>query len=275
MKKKYFALPYVVWMSLFIIIPLILIVYYAFIKTNANGGVVFSLSNVGAALSGDNLNILLNSLWLSFLATAICLLVGYPTAYILSHMKPKTAGLMSILFILPMWINFLLRIYAWRALLDDGGIINKLLELLFGMKVAFLNTPMALLFGLVYTFLPFMILPIYNALSKLNRSYIEAAQDLGANRFLVFTKVTLPLSMPGVITGITMVFMPAVTTFVVSRLLGGGKVILYGEVIERYFLEVKDWNFGSALAIVMMVLMIISMFIMRKYDTGEKGGVLF
>ena len=262
-------------MSLFIIIPLILIVYYAFIKTNANGGVVFSLSNVGSALSGDNLNILLNSLWLSFLATAICLLVGYPTAYILSHMKPKTAGLMSILFILPMWINFLLRIYAWRALLDDGGIINKLLELLFGMKVAFLNTPMALLFGLVYTFLPFMILPIYNALSKLNRSYIEAAQDLGANRFLVFTKVTLPLSMPGVITGITMVFMPAVTTFVVSRLLGGGKVILYGEVIERYFLEVKDWNFGSALAIVMMVLMIISMFIMRKYDTGEKGGVLF
>jgi spermidine/putrescine transport system permease protein len=196
-------------------------------------------------------------------------------AYILSKLPSGLRDTLAFLFVLPMWMNFLLRTYAWMTLLEKTGIINSFLSALNLPPLNIMYTENAVVLGNVYNFLPFMILPIYSVFLKINKSYIEAAEDLGANKLGVFTRVVLPLSLPGVISGITMVFMPAVTTFVVSQLLGGGKVMMYGELIERQFMEQKNWGFGSALAVVMMVLMIISMAIMRKYDKGSEGGALF
>lgn len=275
MSRRIFTYPYIIWMALFIIVPLLLIAYYAFIHTTPGKELVFSFDNIAKAFQSQNLNVLVRSIWLAAIATVICLLLGYPTAMLLSRLSSRNAQLISLLFVLPMWMNFLLRTYAWKALLDDNGIINQFFIAIGIGKIKMLNTEGALIFGLVYTFLPFMILPIYSVFLKINKSYIEAAEDLGANKLSVFTRVIFPLSLPGIISGITMVFMPAVTTFVVSQLLGGGKVMMYGELIERQFMELKDWGFGSALAVVMMVLMIISMAIMRKYDKGSEGGALF
>lgn len=275
MSRKLFTYPYIVWMVLFTIVPLLLIVYYAFIHTTPGRELVFTFDNLAKAFQTQSLNVLIRSIWLAAIATLVCLILGYPTAMLLSRLSSASARTISMLFVLPMWMNFLLRTYAWKALLDDAGLINQLFIAIGIGKIKMLNTEGALVFGLVYTFLPFMILPIYSVFLKMNKSYIEAAEDLGANKLAVFTRVIVPLSLPGVISGITMVFMPAVTTFVVSQLLGGGKVMMYGELIQRQFMEQKDWGFGSALAVVMMVLMILSMAIMRKYDRGSEGGALF
>ncbi len=275
MSRKLFTLPYIVWMVLFTIVPLLLIVYYAFIHTTPGHELVFTFDNLAKAFQAQSLNVLIRSIWLAAIATVICLVLGYPTAMLLSRLSSASARTIAMLFVLPMWMNFLLRTYAWKALLDDAGLINQLFMAIGIGKIKMLNTEGALVFGLVYTFLPFMILPIYSVFLKMNKSYIEAAEDLGANKLTVFTRVVVPLSLPGVISGITMVFMPAVTTFVVSQLLGGGKVMMYGELIQRQFMEQKDWGFGSALAVVMMVLMILSMAVMRKYDRGSEGGALF
>ncbi len=274
MQRKYFALPYLVWMIIFIVVPLALIFYYALTTTAPDGSVSFTFEHIVKATSEESLLILSRSVWLAFLATLICLILAYPVAYIISKLKPVTASTLSLLFIIPMWLNFLLRTYAWKALLDDGGIINALLISLGFPRVQMLYTEGAVVFGLVYTFLPFMILPIFNAFAKMNKIYIEAAEDLGANKLKTFTKVVFPLSLPGVISGITMVFMPAITTFVVSTLLGGSHVMMYGDLIEFQFMRIRDWGYGSALSVVMMLLMIVSMAIMRKYDKNE-GGSLF
>lgn len=208
-------------------------------------------------------------------ATLICLLLGYPVAYILSQLKSRSGAIISLLFILPMWMNFLLRTYAWRALLDNNGIINQALVNLGFEPIQFLYTGGAILFGLVYNFLPFMILPIYSVFQKMDRSYISAAQDLGANRWQTFFRVTLPLTRGGIVSGITMVFMPAMTTFVITRLLGGSQFMMYGDLIEMQFLMMSEWNFGSALAVIMMLLTILFMWIMRKYDKeGEGAGLM-
>lgn len=272
MKKKHFALPYIVWMVLFTVLPLLLIFVYAVIKTSDTGELIFTWEFLLSAFSPENTSVLLRSLGYAVITTVICLLLAYPAAMLLSKLTSRAAGVVSLLFILPMWMNFLLRTYAWRALLDTNGPVNQFLRLLGMDSAQLLYTEGAVIFGLVYNFLPFMLLPIYSVFSKLSPSYIQAAEDLGANRWQVLRRITLPLTRPGVITGITMVFMPTVTTFIISRLLGGSNYMMYGDLIENQFMLLKDWNTGSALAVVMMVLLLISMAIMRKYDKDDEEG---
>ena len=212
------------------------------------------------------------SLLLAVLSTVVCLLIGYPVAYIVSKMPEHKRNLVIMLFILPMWMNFLLRTYAWLPILGKNGIVNNFLGI-FGIEpIQFLYTNGAIMLGMIYNFLPFMILPIYTVLSKIDTNLINAASDLGANKKQIFAKVIFPLSIPGVISGITMVFMPAVSTFVIPRLLGGGKDMLIGNVIEQQFTTLSDWHFGSALAIILMILILISMAIMSRFDGEQTEG---
>jgi len=275
LKRSVFSYPYIVWMLLFIVAPMLLIVVYAFTLDGAP-----SFANIATALSNEiYMQVLLRSVWIAFKATLICLLLGYPIAYFLSTMKKSTASLLYVLFIVPMWMNFLLRTYAWQVLLDTNGLINSLLALLGLPAQSLLYTEGAVMLGTVYNFLPFMVLPIYSVLVKLDRSLVEAAADLGANPVTCFIKVVLPQSLPGVISGITMVFIPAITTFAISRLLGGGKFLLYGDLIENQFITLGQsaWPVGSALSFILLVLVLISTAIMRRAerDAGDKGGKLW
>ncbi len=275
MKRKYFATPYLVWMIVLIVAPMILIAYYAF-TGQADGA--FTLDNIKAALDPIYMSVLWRSISLAVISTVICLVLGYPIAYILSRMKPSTAAILSMLFILPMWMNFLLRTYAWMTLLDTNGLINRLLGLVGIGPLRLMNTQGAVVVGMVYNYLPFMILPIYNILQKMPKANIEAAQDLGANSKQVFTRVVLPLSRPGVISGIIMVFVPCITTFAISRLLGGSQFMLYGDLIETQFLSVGQayggWNVGAALSCIMMVLVFICLGITNHFDKDSSGGTL-
>ncbi|MBQ2661788.1 MAG: ABC transporter permease [Clostridia bacterium] len=271
-KRSTLAYPCVVWILIFILVPMFLIAYYAF--TNEGS---FTFENISSAVQNEIYQkVLLRSVVIAFEATVICLLLGYPIAYMLSNMKKSTASLLYVLFIVPMWMNFLLRTYAWQVILGSNGILNTIFEAIGIGAQDMLYTEGAVLLGTVYNFLPFMILPIYTVLIKLDKSHVEAARDLGANGFMTFFKVTLPLSMPGVISGITMVFIPAITTFAISRLLGGGKFMLFGELIENQFLSARDWSTGSALSFILLILVLISMAIMRHIDKDtsedEKGG---
>lgn len=217
--------------------------------------------------------VFVRSFILSGAATIACILLGYPVAYIISRMDVGRGGKLILLFILPMWMNFLLRTYAWIAILGKNGLLNSFLNIFGIYPNSILYTSSAVLLGMIYNFLPFMVLPIYTTLQKIDDDLVNAAKDLGANSFTVFIKIIFPLSMPGVMSGITMVFMPCVTTFAISRLLGGGKTMLVGDLIEQQFTTVGDWNFGSALSIVMMIIILISMAIMNKMDKdGEEGG---
>ena len=276
LKRQAFSYPYIVWMLIFILAPMVLIVYFAF--SSEHGGL--TLDNLVTALTNEiYMQVLVRSVWIALKATAICLLLGYPIAYILSTMKKRTAAILYVLFIVPMWMNFLLRTYAWQVLLDSNGIINSVLSFLGLPSQQFLYTEGAVMLGTVYNFLPFMVLPIYSVLVKLDRSLVEAAADLGANPVLCFVKVVLPQSVPGIISGITMVFIPAITTFAISRLLGGGKFLLYGDLIENQFITLGQsaWPVGSALSFILLVLVLISMAIMRRaeHDAGEEGGMLW
>jgi len=276
-KKSLLAYPYIIWSALFIVIPLILVVIFSF-TVNVDGKNVFSLANYKDLMDPIYFKVFFRSIILAGLSTLICLLIGYPVAYIISKAPLSKRGTLILLFILPMWMNFLLRTYAWIAILGKNGILNSFLGL-FGIEpVGILYTNTAILLGMVYNFLPFMVLPIYTSLSKMDNDLINAARDLGANSLQVFTKVIFPLSLPGVISGITMVFMPAVTTFAISRLLGGGKFMLIGDLIEQQFTVVGDWNFGSAVSIFMMIVILISLFVMSKFEDEsdkEGGGLLF
>lgn len=276
-KKSYLAYPYIIWSAIFIVIPLILVIFFSFSKEVYNG-YVFSLENYKTLMDPIYFKVFFRSIGLAGLATLICLIVGYPVAYIISKAPLSKRGTLILLFILPMWMNFLLRTYAWVAILGKNGLLNSFLGI-FGIEpVSILYTNFAILLGMVYNFLPFMVLPIFTSLSKMDNDLINAAHDLGANKFKVFTKVIFPLSLPGVISGITMVFMPAVTTFAISRLLGGGKFMLIGDLIEQQFTVVGDWNFGSAVSIFMMIVILISLAIMSKFDDDsdkEGGGLLF
>lgn len=273
-KRARIAYPYIfVWMPLFIVAPMIFVLYYALFRDGQ-----FTLDFVKQVFSDTTyVPALWNSVWIALVTTVVCLLAGYPVAYILSHMKTRTAALVSMLFILPMWMNMLLRTLAWKILLYDDGIIINVLSW-FGINSGqLLYTPGAVLIATIYDFLPFMILPIYTTLMKIDSSHIEAAHDLGANGAQTFMKVVLPQSVPGIISGITMVFVPAMSTFAVSTMLGGKKVLLLGQVIEEKFLANKSFGVGSTLSLVLIVLVILSMVIMRSVDreNGREGGTLW
>lgn len=276
-RKSILAYPYVIWSAIFIVIPLILVVFFSFTK-EVDNGYVFSLENYKELMDPIYWTVFFRSIVLAGISTLICLIVGYPVAYIVSKMHVSKRGMVILLFILPMWMNFLLRTYAWVAILGKNGLLNSFLGM-FGVEpVSILYTNFAILLGMVYNFLPFMVLPIYTSLSKMDNDLVNAAHDLGANNITVFRKIIFPLSLPGVISGITMVFMPAVTTFAISRLLGGGKFMLLGDLIEQQFTVVGDWNFGSAVSIFMMIVILISMAVMSKFEDEsdkEGGGLLF
>ena len=269
MKNRMAAAPYLVWMVLFIIVPLALVIVFAFTDTSGN----LTFDNFSSIV--DLGRIFLRSFWLALLSSVICLLLGYPVAYTLSRMRRRRQGLVLMLLILPMWMNFLLRTYSLILLIDTNGLINQLLQSLSLPTIKIINTQFAVLIGMVYNYLPFMILPIYSILIKIERNVVEAAEDLGANPFQVFRKVTLPLSMPGVMSGIIMVFVPAVSTFIISKMLGGGMFMLIGDYIEMQFLgNTYNPGVGSAISLILMVIILISLFFMRGMDEETKEGIL-
>ena len=293
-KRSLFAAPYSLWMILFTIVPVVLIAYYAF--TDASGAFTldnfrhffdsnYSKNQLYASLGPEaaafitrgtvNVDTLVYSLWMAFLCTAICLLMGYPAALFMADRHMKLGPSLVVLFIIPMWMNFLLRTIAWMSLLEDQGLINQFLRWLGFDGVQLMYNSGAVLLGMVYNYLPFMVFPIYTVLSKQDPKLGEAAQDLGCNEIRTFTRVTLPLSLPGVISGITMVFMPSVTTFFIPRMLGGGNSMMFGDLIESKFLTEGSWNVGSALSLIMMLLILLSLSILRKADpNGEGGGMV-
>ena len=269
-KKKLLGTPYFIWSAMFIVIPLCMVFYYGL--TDKNGA--FTLENITAIASPEHSKALFLALVLSLIATIICLLLAYPLAMILCRMNVNQHSFIVLLFILPMWMNFLLRTLAWQTLLEKTGVINSVLTFLGLPTLNIINTPYAIILGMVYNFLPFMVLPIYNSLSKIDQNVINAARDLGANNVQVFTKITLPLTVPGIISGITMVFIPALTTFVISKLLGGSKVLLIGNVVEEEFTQASNWHLGSGLSIVLMIFIIINMVLSAIFDKDGEGSVL-
>jgi len=276
MKKTLPAYPYLVWAVIFIVAPLVLVAYYGLTVPMEDGGVAFSLENFAKFFTSDIYMLTFwRSLWMAALSTGICLILGYPVAYILSRNIFKNKGLLLLLLVVPMWMNLLLRTYAWLIILDDTGIINTILKSIGMGRIEFLYHEHSIVFGMVYNFLPFMILPIHSVLTKMDKSIVEAAQDLGASKMNVFRKITLPLSWPGIMSGITMVFMPAVTTFAISDILSGRKIQLMGNVIEQQFLLSDNWNFGSTMSIILMVLILASMVFTSKYEKENQGGGLF
>lgn len=267
MNKKWLAGPYLVWMVGFIVIPLLMIVYYGL--TDKSGA--FTLANVLSISTPEHVKALWLSLGLSLVSTVICLLLAYPLAMILRNRGIGQGSFIVFIFILPMWMNFLLRTLAWQNLLEKNGVINSVLHF-FGLPSwNIINTPTAIILGMVYNFLPFMVLPIYNVLVKIDKDVISAARDLGAGNIQTFTKIILPLSVPGIISGITMVFVPALTTFVISNLLGGSKILLIGNVIEQEFQQGSNWHVGSGLSLVLMIFIIASMALIAKYDKDGEG----
>ena len=274
-KSSRFAIPYVVWMALFVVAPILLMVVYAL--TSADG--VFTLSNFTSM--GEYLSVFTRSFELALIATAICLLVGYPVAYLMAKEGPRFQRLAMALIMLPMWMNFLLRTYAWMSILENNGLINQLLgamgvlDALGVDHVRLIRTQGAVVLGMVYNYLPFMILPIYSVIVKLDGSLLEAARDLGANTLGVFRKVIFPLSLPGILSGVTMVFVPSVSTFAISRLLGGGKQMMLGDLIEQQFLGGSyDPHLGAAIAMVMMVIVVVCMVVMNHFGEGEEQAVM-
>ena len=263
--KKLLASVYIIWMLIFTIIPLGLVVYFSL--TDINGAFTFeNLKNIG-----EYTPVFLSSIKLSAISTILCLLLGYPFAYIISKIKASKQTVILIFIMLPMWINFLLRTYAWMTLLENNGLINRFLGLFGIAPLHMINTQGAVVLGMVYNFLPYMIIPIYNVITKIDKNVIVAAQDLGANSFNVMTRVIFPLSTPGIVSGITMVFVPAVSTFIISTMLGGGSNLMIGDLIELQFLGGSyDPNLGSALSLVLMVLILISMGIMNEFESGEE-----
>ncbi|MGO1468976.1 MAG: ABC transporter permease [Tissierella sp.] len=274
MKLKRAAYPYVFWMIIFILMPLFLILYFAFTSGDSQSFSDFTLSlnNFKRFFTPTYLKVLRRSVNLAFISTIISLIIGYPLAYIISKEDTNRQNIMILMLVIPMWMNFLLRTYAWLTLLGRNGFINNILVKVGLQPLDLMYNNKAILLGMVYNFLPFMVLPIYSVLTKIEKGFIEAAEDLGANKITVFKKIIFPLSLPGVITGITMVFIPAVSTFVISDLLGGGKYNLIGNVIEQQFRWTGDWHFGSALSIVLMVFILLTMAFTSKFDSDKEGG---
>lgn len=260
MGTKRYAYPYLIWMAIFTVIPLLMIVYYSF--TNSNGD--FTLETFTQIFYYKDSFI--RSLWIAAASTLICLIIAYPLSYIMSRASAAVQKILVIMLMLPMWMNFILRIYSWVLLLQNGGLIDKVFKF-FGFTGSLIGNSGAVILGMVYNFLPFMVLPIYTVMVKIDKSLIEAAQDLGSNKFKVFSKVLLPLSVPGIISGITMVFVPAASTFLVSNYLGGTDDMMIGDIIEKEFMYNR--NLGSAMSLLLMIVILISMIVMNRFGGEE------
>lgn len=263
---RWLSFSYIIWMVGFIIIPILVIIYYGLTTKYKN----LTFENIALIFNPINLKALRLALELSLISTVICLILAYPLAMILSNSKMKSNSFIVMIIILPMWMNFLLRTIAWQNILERTGIINTILSFFNLPTLNIINTPAAIVLGMVYNFLPFMVLPIYNVLIKIDTDVVAAARDLGANSLQTFMKIILPLSLPGVVSGITMVFVPSLTTFVISSILGGSKIVLIGNVIEQHF-RIGNWHAGSGLSLVLMIFILLSMAILSKYDK-EGGG---
>ncbi|MCI6750760.1 MAG: ABC transporter permease [Megasphaera elsdenii] len=263
--RNLFAAPFLIWAVLFIFCPVVAIAWYGL--TNAQGAM--TLANISLMTHWEYLKALELSIVLALISTVICLIVAYPLCLILTEKKRGKGSLLFLLFILPMWMNSLLTTMAWQTILEKNGILNQFLRLLSLPDVSLINTPAAIVIGMIYNFLPYMVLPLYVALSKINGNVIAAARDLGASSWQTFTKVILPLSLPGAISGITMVFIPSLTTFFISGLLGGNKILLIGNIVEQEFTMAYDWHLGSGLSLVLMVFIVINMAVTAYFDRSE------
>ena len=266
MNKKLLSLPFIFWSAMFVIVPLCMVFYYGL--TDKSGA--FTLDNILAIATAEHSK----ALKLSVISTVICLLLAYPLAMILCNMNVNQNSFLVLIFILPMWMNFLLRTLAWQTLLEKTGVINSILSTLHLPALNIINTPSAIVLGMEYNFLPFMVLPLYNVLVKIDKSVINAAYDLGANGVQTFVRIIFPLSLPGMFSGITMVFVPALTTFVISKILGGSKILLIGNVIEQEFTQTGNWNLGSGLSIVLMLFIIFNMVISVITDKEGEANTL-
>ena len=265
--QKIAAVPHIVWTVMFIVAPMLFVLYFAF--TDAEGH--FSFSNISELSQYTNVFIL--SIAFALIATAVCLLIGYPLAYFMSRQSPKAQKVLMVLIMLPMWCNLLIRTYALMALLDNGGLLNSLLGRLGLDPLPIVGSYFGVILGMVYDFLPYMVLPIFTAMTKLDNRYIEASHDLGCNSWQTMTKVIMPLTLSGVVSGVTMVFVPSISTFYISQKLGAGKIDLVGDTIERLFQNASTYNVGAAMSLLMMILIIISVAIMNKFSDDEGGMV--
>ena len=279
-KRSLFAVPYVIWMALFVVVPILIMVAYAFTAidpvTNASQITAENFTRMGVYLS-----VFLRSFWLALLATLVCFLIGYPVSYWMAKEGPRFQRVAMALIMLPMWMNFLLRTYSWMSILENNGLLNQLfravglLDLLAVDHLQMIGTPGAVVLGMVYNYLPFMILPIYSVIVKLDGSLLEAARDLGADSARVFLKVIFPLSLPGILSGVTMVFVPSVSTFAISNLLGGGNQLMLGDLIELQFLGgAYNPHLGAAISMVMMVIVVVCMVVMNHFGEGEEQAVM-
>lgn len=260
--------PYIVWAALFIIVPLCMVAYYAF--TDKTGA--FTIENITSLAKYTDTFLL--SIWLGLVATVICLIIAYPLAYIMAQKGPEKQSTMTMLIMLPMWMNFLLRTYSWMTILEDTGLINTVITNLGFEPLQLINTRGAVVLGMVYNFLPYMILPIYTVMLKTDHSLVEAAQDLGGNKLDVFRNVTIPLSVPGIVSGFTMVFVPSVSTFYISQKLGGTGTILIGDIIETQFQTANNFNLGASLSFVLMILIFICLAVMNRFSDDDGGVIL-
>lgn len=270
-KQQFLAGPYLIWIIGFITLPMVMILYYAF--TNSDGA--FTVEYIAAIATETNRKAIFLSLKLGVICTLVCLVLSYPLAMILNNMQIKNQGLVVFIFMLPMWMNFMLRILAWKLLLSKNGVINSVLTSLGLSRINIINTSGAVILGMVYDFLPFMLLPIYNSLTRIRKDWIEAARDLGANNVTIFFKIILPLSVSGIISGIVMVFVPSLTSFAISQVLGGGHVLLIGNVIEQDFMQGMQWNAGSGLSFVLMIFVIVSMALVNQFDKEGEGTAIW
>lgn len=271
-KQQFLAGPYLIWIIGFILLPMLMIVYYAF--TSGDGG--FTMEYIAAAFTLEtNRKAIGLSLQLGVVCTVICLVLSYPVAMILNNMQIKNQGMVVFIFMLPMWMNFMLRILAWKLLLSKNGVFNSILTSLGLERISIINTPAAVVLGMVYDFLPFMLLPIYNSMTRIRKDWIEAARDLGANNVTIFFKIIVPLTVSGIISGVVMVFVPSLTSFAISQVLGGGQVLLIGNVIEQDFMQGIQWNAGSGLSFVLMIFVIASMALVGLFDKDGEGTAIW
>lgn len=270
MSKRLLATPFTLWILCGTLVPLGVIAYYGF--TDRSG--TFTLKNFLAIFGAEHAQALGLALLLALISTVICFVLAFPLALVLKGSKIGRQGFMVFIFILPMWMNFLLRTMAWQVILEKGGLINTILTAVHLPALEIINTPVAVVLGMVYDFLPFMVLPIYNTLMKIDDNLIEAAYDLGADRRKVLINILLPLSVPGIASGVTMVFVPSLTTFVISNMLGGGKINLIGNIIEQEFTTSANWNLGSGLSMVMMIFILITMAALARLDKDGEGNLI-
>lgn len=265
--QKFIAAPYTFWAVLFIVVPLIMVGYYTF--TDSNGQ--FTFDNIYTLFEPEYVSIFIRSVAYAFIATVVCLLIAFPLAYFISQSTPRTQKTAMMLIMLPMWTNLIIRTFSLSNIIADEGVINSLIRPI-GLEINLIDSPFAVILGMIYNYLPFMTLPIHTIISKLDKNVIEAAQDLGCNKFMVMTRIIMPLSKSGIVSGITMVFVPAISTFYISQKLGGTNSRLIGEEIESAFMSSGDKNFGSAISLVLMVLIMLSIAVMNKFSDDEEGG---